>query len=167
MFEEACGQSSMQEKMRILTYRMLYQNVRNRLCGQEEILSYDFLNGEHDELIYLQRYKYQPMRYTCRERIGYIGMCILESKYLVVAGGQKVVVLRDPEQAVARQQPFLMVLDGKQFVPHLGCPTEFWQQYIEPVVRETGSVLPGNPQQFPSNVLLMNNNVLLSRELRA
>lgn len=166
MFNETSGQSSMQEKMRVLSYRMLYQNVRNRLCKQAEVLPYDFLEGQHDEAQCLQRYKIQPMQYICRQRVGYIGMLYLESTYLVVAGARKVVALRDPEQAVARQQSFLSILEGQAFRPHLGCPAEYWQTHIEPTAKESGSVLPGNLTHFPSNMLLASNNVLTSQVLR-
>jgi hypothetical protein len=144
MFEEACGQSSVQEKMRTLSYRMLYQNVRNRLCREAQILPFDFLGSHHDDgHLFIERYRTNPMLYICRQQIGFIGSCYVESRCVVVARGQRVVALRDPEQAAERQQSFLSVLEEGKFTPYLDCPIEFWNEHIEPTTRKTGNVLPG------------------------
>jgi hypothetical protein len=108
------------------------------------------------------------MHYICRTTVGYIGGELLcESNYLVVGGGRHVVALRDPHEAVDRQLPFLSVLEGDQFQPYAGCPVEFWQTHIEPVVRDSGNVLPGlDNQHVPLGGILHVKNVLDTHTLR-
>lgn len=156
---------SIQDRMRFAQFEMLYRNVRNRLCKHIEVLTYDFLQTLHEGgAVFVQRYKAMPMQYLCRT-VGYGGE-IIESSYLVVAGGQHVVVLRDPHEAVERGLSFLMVLEGQQFEPHYGSATDYWQTYIEPVVRDTGNVLPGQDNFVRLGGMLHVKNVLQTNTLR-
>ncbi|BAW19118.1 hypothetical protein [Ralstonia phage RP31] len=144
MCEDACSEIPMQERLKFQSYQMLYRNVRNRLCRQTEVLPFDFLTSQHeDSAHYPQRYRRQPMQYICRERIGLDGNSILESRYLVAAGKERVVLLRDPDQALVRGQAFLLVWDGSTFKPHEGNAVDYWQTYIEPVFHESENVLTG------------------------
>lgn len=161
MEEQACSDNPVLDQIRFQTHQMLYRNVRNRLCRQIEVLSFDFLEGHHDDgAHYLQRYHARPVHYVCRQRIGFIGQCILESHYLVVAGKNHVVALRDPDQARMRKQAFLSVLEGGVFLPYLdGSPTDFWQEHIEPVRMDSSNVLPGHKAiEVPVNILFSKNN---------
>lgn len=143
MIEDTFSKITMREKLLHKSYEMLYRNVRNRLCQQAEVLPFDFLESQHEgRAYYLQRYQQQPMQYICRVRYGGTGG-VVESHYLVVAGKEQVAVLREPGQALARKQPFLLVFDGQTFQPYEGNAVEYWQTHIEPAVQESGNVLPG------------------------
>lgn len=149
MIEDSFNKITMRERLQLKSYEMLYRNVRNRLCRQVEVISFDFLLSQHEGgAYYLQQYKSQPRQYICRTHVGGFVNAVVENHYLVVAGQEHVALLREPGQALARKQPFLLVFDGKAFQPQDCNAVDFWQKYIEPTIQERSNVLSGVDDRF-------------------
>lgn len=142
MFIEEHQHNTLQGKMRLLSYRTFYDNVKNRLAPQEEILAFDFLSSQHNNSDLLLRY-YQdtPKLYRCLLDTGFGQPVGLGPNYLVAAGSDKVVLLLEPDDAVARGFPFLATLEGNFFQPYYECATTYWQTHVEPSSPQAGSVL--------------------------
>lgn len=126
--------SSLKEKLKLATYQTLFNNVRARLCSYEETLDFDFFSSFHPNAEnYALMYGLQPTMYHCKGNIGFQGMFGAGNSYLVVARFGKVVLFLEPEAAVARNLPFIAVLEGNFFRPYLGCAVTYWQSYLEPL----------------------------------
>lgn len=134
------GNFSLRDRIRLMVYQTLYTNVKNRLCGIEENLDFDFFMAFHPEShLYQTRYSAMPRTYNCKGEVGFQGMFNAGNTYLVVSGFDTVVILLEPEAAVARNLPFMAVLEGNFFKPYLGCPMQLWQTKIEPIAMGCGA----------------------------
>jgi hypothetical protein len=139
MFAQASSALSLKDKIKLLTYQTLYSNIINRLCTAEVNLDYDFFTAHHpDHAGYLQQYFAQPTLYHCKGAAGFQGLFSAGNSYLVVARFGQVVVLLEPEAAVARNLPFIAVLENGFFKPVLGCAVSFWQNFMEPCAVPSG-----------------------------
>lgn len=144
MFAQVQSGVSLKEKMKLVSYQALYSSIRNRLCVNEETLSYDFFTAQHlNQLEYLQRYFNQPTMYHCKGDVGYQGFYGAGNSYLVVSRMGYVVLLLEPEAACARNLPFIAILEDGYFKPYLGDAVHFWQSQVEPCqLSPGGNVLP-------------------------
>jgi hypothetical protein len=148
MFAQASAAVSLKEKIKLLTYQTLYNNVLNRLCTLEVNLDYDFFTSHHsDHAGYLQQYFAQPTLYHCKGTGGFQGLFNAGNSYLVVARFGQVIIMLEPGAAHARNLPFIAVLENGFFKPLVGCAVTFWQNFMEPC-------------QIPSGGNTLNSNAL-------
>lgn len=139
---EELNLNAIQGRIRLLTYQTFYGNVRNRLAPVEEILPFDFLNSQHDNNEqFLKYYQDTPKLYRCLLNTGIDQPAGLGPSYLVSASSDKVVLLLEPEDAIAHNFPFLAILEGNFFQPYWGCPTTYWQTHVEPAPPQVENVL--------------------------
>lgn len=136
MFNQGHNHNTPVGKLRLLTYRTFYENVRNRLCLHEEAIGFDFFSSQHEGGdLFLKYYQDNPTAYRCKLKdIWCGGPSGPENVYLVAAGREKVALLLAPDVALTRNLPFLATLEGNFFQPYHGCPTTYWQTHIEPVL---------------------------------
>lgn len=133
MLAGALGKLSLLERIKYDSYCTLYVNVRKRLCLSEETLETDFFTSAHfDEQGLAEKYRKKPTAITCWSH----GICtdtsLSSNTYLVIGGAEKLVLLLPPEAAIKLNLPYMAVLEGKFFKPHLGCVSAYWQKWIEP-----------------------------------
>lgn len=123
---------SLRDKIRLMVYETLFNNVKHRLCQYEETIDYDFFTACHFNAgEYLEDYGMLPRTYHCKSSVGFQGRYSAGNTYLVVSGIDCVVLLLEPEAAFARNLPFMAILEGNVFKPYLGCPMTLWQNRIE------------------------------------
>lgn len=133
MFAPASSSVSLKEKLKLLTYQTLYNNVLNRLCAREVNLDYDFFTAHHpDQNGYQQEYFVTPTLYHCKGATGFQGLFNAGNSYLVIARFGQVIIMLEPEAACARNLPFIAILDNGFFKPVMGCAVTFWQNFMEP-----------------------------------
>ncbi len=134
MLAKALGRLPLLERIKHAAYCTLYANVQLRLCVNKEEQETDFFTALHqgsEKLV--QRYRERPTAVRCHSRGQYRGNFIGgDSTYLVVGGQEKLVLLLPPGEALLRNLPYLAVLEGNIFKPHLGCASTYWQTWIEP-----------------------------------
>jgi hypothetical protein len=124
--------SSLKEYMKLATYQTLYSNLMARFCNTVENLDYDFFTSFHEDTSqYLQHYNTFPTLYNCKGSVGFQGFYNVGNSYFVIAGRDYVMVFLEPEAAVARNLPFISILEGNYFRPYMGCHLELWQNQIE------------------------------------
>lgn len=144
MCESTKKPNSLQDRMSLITYNTLYNNLIRRLPWREEIISTDFFTQHHvGDQAFLEHYQDHPTIFHCNSRLHYVGKCEHKSTYLVVGGVDRVVLLLSPEEAILRNLPYLSVLEGNFFRPQITSPIDYWQKHIEPVTRKVENVLSG------------------------
>lgn len=131
-----------QQRIRLPAYQMLYRNVFNRLCKHKEKLSYDFFSRFHEGgKQFIDLHRHRPSAYQCTTSSSFNHAGGVETTYLVVGSADRVVLLLEPEYAIARNLPFLSVFDGHFFRPCLESATAYWQEHMEPVKQMSENVL--------------------------
>jgi hypothetical protein len=134
--------SSLREKMKLMTYQTLYNNLLARFCVLEENLGHDFFTSFHEDASqYLQHYNTCPTLYHCKSGVGFQGFYNVGNSYFVIAGRDCVMLFLEPEAAVARNLPFIAILEGNYFRPYSGCHLTLWQNQIEQYNHGGGNVL--------------------------
>lgn len=120
-------------KIRHDIYCTKYRNILARVCGtNKEFRETDFFveSFENTQAI-VDHYRNNPTAITCMNRSWGSGFD-MEATYLVVGSADRVVLLLPPEVALERNLPYLAVLEGSYFKPHLGCAITYWDRFIEP-----------------------------------
>lgn len=132
MFAQLEKPGLLKQFMKLATYQTLYQNLMARYCCHSQELGYDFFTSFHEEgSAYLQHYYETPTMYHCKGGVGFQGMYSAGNSYFVIAGRDYVLLLLEPEAAMARNLPFISILEGNYFKPHLGCHLKLWREQIE------------------------------------
>lgn len=142
MVDGSDGPISLRDKMKHVAYTSMYNNIRRRLCREEEMVGVDFFTTKHvADAAFVAKYRDSPMAIRCIGIAPFSGEALGEVVYLVVSGKEKTVLLLSPQDAANRNLPYLAVLENGFFRPYLGCATTYWQNHIEPEVNRPLNVL--------------------------
>lgn len=120
-------------KVRHDIYCTQYRNVLARVCGEnKEVMETDFfVQCFNNTTAMVEHYRNNPTAITCVNRCWGSGMD-MDATYLVIGTADRVVLLLPPEVALARNLPYLAVLEDSFFKPHIGCAITYWNRFIEP-----------------------------------